>query len=355
MLKRPDLLVFSVTGVAIVVAGLLHFLGGGPIFQFAAAAVALSLLAMNVSSGTEHVGAHLKPGATGILQAALGNLPELLVCAFSLRAGLIQVVQGALIGSILANSLLVLGIAILVGGIKHGRMRFDAESPRMIASLMMLAVAALAFPTLAAELHTPASTHENALSAACAIMLLVVFAASLPFSLSADPAKSLRHAEPKAGHEDGWSLPLAVTVLVLASLGAAVVSEWFVSALEPAIEALHISQAFAGIVIVAIAGNAVENVAGIRLAAKNRPDYAMSVILNSSLLIALVVSPALVLLSFFLGGPVLTLVLPPLLIAALLLTTLTSAIIVNDGETIWLEGVALIGLYCIIAAAFWWG
>ena len=104
---------------------------------------------------------------------------------------------------------------------------------------------------------------------------------------------------------DAWPLWLAVTVLVVASLGAALVSEWFVSALEPAIEMLHISQAFAGIVVVAIAGNAVENVAGIRLAAKNRPDYAMSVILNSSLVIALCVIPALVLLSFVLGGPVL--------------------------------------------------
>src|SRR5438067_12367714 len=101
---------------------------------------------MNVSSGTEHVGANLSPRTTGVLQAALGNLPELLVCAFALRAGLVQVVQGALIGSILANSLLVLGLAILVGGVKHGRMHFDAEAPRMIASLMMVAGAARAFP-----------------------------------------------------------------------------------------------------------------------------------------------------------------------------------------------------------------
>jgi len=356
VLKRKDLISFAITLAALILAGTLHFTGAGPVAQFASAAVALSLLAMNVSSGTEQVGEHLGPGATGILQSALGNLPELLVCAFSLRAGLVQVVQAALIGSILANSLLVLGLAILVGGLKHGRLHFDSEAPRMIASLMMLAVAALAIPTLAAELHTPASTHEGALSAACAILLLVVFAASLPFSLSSDPQKSLRHAAPKPVEgEAHWPLWLAIAVLICASLGAALVSEWFVSALEPAIETLHISQAFAGIVVVAIAGNAVENVAGIRLAAKNRPDYAMSVILNSSLLIALVVSPALVLLSFFIGGPVLTLVMPPLLIAALLLTTLTSAIIVNDGETIWLEGVALIGLYCIIAAAFWWG
>lgn len=355
MLKRSDFIVFWLTGAVVIAAAALHFSGGNAIFQFAAAAVALSLLAMNVSNGTENVGAHLSPGATGILQAALGNLPELLVCAFALRAGLLHVVQAALIGSILANSLLVLGLAILIGGVKHGRMNFDAEAPRMIASLMMLAVAALAIPTLAAELHTPASTHENALSAACAIVLLIVFAASLRFTLSADPSRSVRHAEREQQQDAGWPLWLAVIVLVVASLGAAVVSEWFVAALEPAIEALHISQAFAGIVVVAIAGNAVENVVGIRLAAKNRPDYAMSVILNSSLLIALAVAPALVLLSFVLGGVVLTLVMPPLLIAAMLITTLTAAIIVNDGETIWLEGVALIGLYGIIAAAFWWG
>jgi Ca2+:H+ antiporter len=355
VLKRSDVIVLCATGAAVLAAAVLHFAGGNAILQFAAAAVALSLLAMNVSNGTENVGAHLSPGATGILQAALGNLPELLVCAFSLRAGLVHVVQAALIGSILANSLLVLGLAILIGGIKHGRMNFDAEAPRMIASLMMLAVGALAIPTLAAELHTPASTHEDALSAACAIVLLVVFAASLRFTLSADPSKSVRHAARDQQQDAGWPLWLAIVVLVVASLGAAVVSEWFVAALEPAIEALHISQAFAGIVVVAIAGNAVENVVGIRLAAMNRPDYAISVILNSSLLIALVVAPTLVLLSFVLGGPVLTLVMPPLLIAAMLLTTLTAAIIVNDGETIWLEGVALMGLYGIIAAAFWWG
>jgi len=356
VLQRNDIVVFGITAAAVAAAGVLHFTGANDVLRFVVAAAALSLLAVNVSSGTEHVGEHLSPGATGVLQSALGNLPELLVCAFSLRAGLVQVVQGALIGSILGNSLLVLGVAIFVGGLKHGRQTFDAESPRMIVSLMMLAVAAFSIPTLAFELHTPASAHEVPLSAACAVLLLVVFFASLPFSLSADPQRSLRHApQADVAGAQHWPLGLAVTVLVLASAGAAVVSEWFVEALEPAIKALHISQAFAGIVVVAIAGNAVENVAGIRLAAKNRPDYAMSVILSSSLMIALVVAPALVLLSFVLGGPVLTLVVPPLLIAALLLTTLTSAIIVNDGETIWIEGLALVGLYVIIAASFWWG
>lgn len=148
---------------------------------------------------------------------------------------------------------------------------------------------------------------------------------------------------------------LAVAILVFAGVGAALVSDWFVEALTPTMKSLHLSEAFTGLVIVAIAGNAVENVVGIQLAARNKPDYAISVILNSSLQIALFLIPTLVLLSFVLGGAHLTLVLPPLLVAALALTSLVSAFIVYDGESIWLEGVALIGLYGIIAAAFWWG
>ena len=296
VLKRSDIIVFIITGLAVVFAATLQFTHANDILRFGVSAVALSLLAMNVSNGTEQVGNYLSPGATGVLQSALGNLPELLVCVFSLRAGLLEVVQAALIGSILANSLLVLGIAIVVGGVKHGRMRFDSESPRMIASMMLVAVAALAFPTFAAELHTPAASHERALSAACAVLLLIVYVASLRFTLSADPERTERHAPQRRGRRRTLAVVVAITVLVVASVGAAVVSEWFVSALEPAIKTLHISQAFAGIVIVAIAGNAVENVAGIQLMAKNRPDYAMSVILSSSLMIALVVIPALVLL-----------------------------------------------------------
>ena len=354
MLTRPDRIVFGGTIAAVILTAVLRVAGANDVVRFIATAAALSLLAMNVSRGTEQLGAHLGPAGTGILQAALGNLPELLVCTFALRAGLVSVVQGALIGSILANSLLILGLAIFVGGLKHGRMHYDAEAPRLIVSLMMLAVAALAIPTFAAELHTPAAGHEKPLSVACSLLLLAVFVASLPFSLGSDPDRSARHVKVTAA-EPEWPISLAVATLTGASVGAAVVSDWFVQALEPAIKALHISEAFAGIVVVAIAGNAVENVAGIRLAAKNRPQYAMSVVLNSSLLIALVVIPILVLYSFAFGGGALTLVLPPLLIAALLLSTLTSAIIVNDGEAIWIEGVALIGLYGIIAAAFWWG
>ena len=143
--------------------------------------------------------------------------------------------------------------------------------------------------------------------------------------------------------------------MVAAGIGAAFVSDWFVEALEPTMESLHISQAFAGLVIVAIAGNAVENVVGIQLAIKNKPDYAISVVLNSSLQVALALTPILVLLSYFFTPVALTLVLPPLLVVALALAAILSALIVYDGESNWLEGLALIGLYIMIAISFWWG
>jgi Ca2+:H+ antiporter len=144
-------------------------------------------------------------------------------------------------------------------------------------------------------------------------------------------------------------------LLLAAGVGAAFVSDWFVAALTPAISILHISPAFTGLVIVALAGNAVENVVGIQFAARNQADYAISVILNSSLQIALGLIPVLVLLSFVIGSAHLTLVLAPLLVAALGLTTVLSTVITYDGESTWLEGLTLIGLYGIIAVSFWWG
>src|SRR5947199_9745823 len=150
-------------------------------------------------------------------------------------------------------------------------------------------------------------------------------------------------------------MPIAVVVLALAALAAAFVSDWFVQALTPATQSLGISEGFTGLVIVAIAGNAVENVVGIQFAARNQADLAVSVILNSSLQVALALIPALVLLSLVTGGAHLTLVLAPLLVVALALTAVLCAFIVYDGESTWIEGLALVGLYVIVAAAFWWG
>ena len=351
-MQRKEIFIVCLSAVATLVAGMLHYAGARPVISFVASAAALALLAMIVGDATEQLGSRLGPGATGILQSALGNLPELFVAIFALRAGLANVVQAALVGSILGNSLLVFGLALFLGGLKNGTQRFKSEPPRMIVTLMMLAVSALIIPTLASLLHTPASPHIDDLDIVVAIILLIIFAASTYFSLRGDASVA-----PQKDHtgEAEWPMWMAIVVLGASCLGAAFVSDWFVDALQPAMATLGISEAFAGLVIVAIAGNAIENLVGIQLAWRNQADYAVSVILNSSLQIALGLFPVLLLLSFVLGGSVLTFVLSPLLVVALALATIVSAIVVFDGESIWPEGLALVGLYSIIAAAFWWG
>lgn len=352
MLKK-DILTIIAAIIATAIAGIATHFQINAVVLFIIAAVALVLLAMIVGNATEQLGRRTGPGVTGILQSALGNLPELFVSIFALRAGLNTVVQAALVGSILGNSLLVLGMALLFGGLKNGTQKFNSESPKMMATLMLLAFAALAIPTLAANLHTPAAMHINKLDVMVAIVLLIVFMASLYFSIKRD--KSFVHEDSAKPQEASWSLPVTIIVLTGAGAGAAFVSDWFVDALQPAMKALGINDVFAGLVVVAIAGNAIENLVGIQVAYKNKADYAVSVILNSSLQVALGLFPLLVLLSFFLGGAILSLVLSPLLLVALALAVIATAFVVFDGESIWLEGVALIGLYCIIAAAFWWG
>ncbi|MEO8217448.1 MAG: calcium/proton exchanger [Acidobacteriota bacterium] len=354
-LKTSEKLTILISVVASVAAGLLSG-RDAVILAFVVSALALATLASVVGLATEQLGERMGPGATGILQSGIGNLPELFVSIFALRAGLVAVVQAALIGSILANSLLVLGLAFLVGGLKHGTQKFSSDQPKIIATLVLLSIAALTVPTLAHQLHTPAGAHGESLSIFVAIVMLAVFICSIVYSLRKRTAEEV--ADEKATHGPGgesWPLAMTIGILAVAGVGAAFVSDWFVVALEPAMKSLHLSEAFTGLVVVAIAGNAVENVVGIQLAARNKADYAVSVILNSSLQIALGLIPVLVILSFFVGSSHLTLIMPPLLVVAVGFAGILGAMVVFDGESVWMEGVVLIALYGIIAAAFWWG
>jgi Ca2+:H+ antiporter len=285
------------------------------------------------------------------VQSALGNLPELFVCIFALRQHLVKVVEAAIIGSILSNALLVLGLAFIVGGLKHGRQKFDGSRARTLVALMILSVAAMLVPSLASYVHTPAAQHEHALSVIASVVLLIVFAVSLPASVRR------AEGEPATGEQSAatWPVWLAMAGLAVAGVLAALVSDWFVDALTPALGTLHVSQEFAGLVIVAIAGNAVENVVGIQLAMRNQADTALSVILNSPVQIALVLAPVLVLLSPVIGGASFTLVFPPLLVTTVVASIPAVSFVILDGESDWLEGSALVGLYVVVAASFWWG
>jgi Ca2+:H+ antiporter len=357
-------------------AGILVALDADPVSRFVVAGLALASLAALVGQAIDQVGERLGPGPTGILQSTLGNLPELFVGLFALRAGLTEVVQAALVGSVLGNAVLVLGLAFLTGGLRHGPQRFNAEPPRLYASLLLLVVAGLLVPTLASKLNTPAAAHAGALSNALAIMLLVVYFLSIPYFLkhrpepraddgadtgtpdrpeTQDESKSPAETNAAEPAPEPWPLGLATVILAVGSLGAALASNWFVSPLEAATKSLGLSQAFTGLVVVALASNAVEHAVGIRFAWKAKPEYAISTTLNSPLQVALLLTPVLVLVSRTVGPTKLTLIFPPLLVAALAISAVVVTVLIYDGESTWIEGVALIALYCMLVAAFWWG
>jgi Ca2+:H+ antiporter len=345
-MNRGDLWQVGLAALLVVAAGLAHFFDAAPVLAFAVAATAIALLARLVGAATEQLGGRVGTSVAGVLQSALGNLPELFIALFALHDGLVGVVQAALVGSVIANGVLVLGIAFLVGGIRNGTQSFDSPRARMIATLTVLGAAILSMPTLAHAFHTPAAPHGRTLSFICAGVLIVLFFVTLPSFLAG--------GDDQGGEPPRWSLPVTVVVLGAAGVAAAFTSDWFVSALTPATEALHMSQDFAGLVVVAIAGNAVENVVGVQLAARNRPDFAISVIMNSALQVALLLTPVLVFASLAFATT-LTLVFPTLLAIALLLAAGVGALVVYDGESRWEEGAILIGLYVVIAASFWWG
>jgi Ca2+:H+ antiporter len=354
VLISSDKIILGAAAALCLLAGIAHFGDWTSVVTFVVAAGAVAVLASLVGRSVEQLGDRFGPGATGVLQSALGNLPELFICIFALRAGLVDVVRAALVGSILANLLLVLGLAFLVGGLRHGTQQLGSERARTIVVLMLLSVTAMAIPSIAHEVHSPAGDHEVPFSVIVSIVLLVLFALSLPFSLRKETATE--GADPELEMEQPrWPVALAIGLLAAAGVLAAFVSDWFVDALEPAMDSLDISQAFAGLVIVAIAGNAVENVVGVQLAARGQSEYAFSVILNSPLQIALVLAPVLVLVSQIFGLASLTLVFGPMLVVALILAILLAALIAIDGESTWLEGATLIALYAVIATSFWWG
>jgi Ca2+:H+ antiporter len=328
-------------------AGIANYARWAAVPRFAVATLALAGLAWVVSFATEQLGERYGPGATGLLQSTLGNLPELFVVIFALQKGELIVAQTAIVGSVLANALLVLGLVIVVGaGRAHdGVMRFSHRLPRDTATLLQVTVFIIVLLGLSLGAQDRASHHVKVISAVGAVCLLAVYVAWVIPYVRSDP-----RPEGARDPQGGPRLSLASTLALLAAAGAAsaFVSDWFVAALAPATHQLGISRAFAGLVIVAIAGNAVENTAGIVLAYKGRSDLAISVVKNSVAQIAAFLFPLLVLISFLLATT-LTFALAPVYIGALALGALAVWQVTGDGEAVAFEGWALVALYVILA------
>jgi Ca2+:H+ antiporter len=287
---------------------------------------------------------------TGVLQSTLGNLPELFIVLFALSAGEVVVAQTSVLGSLFANGLLVLGLAIVAGARQapDGIMSFSPRLPNDTAVLTLLASFLIVILGVSNQIGDKASRHQVAISIIGAVVLLGIYAAWL-----VDYLRTSGSAE-AAIEQSPHHLPFrrALVLLAVAGVGAAFVSDWFVSALDPAVEALGISKAFTGLVIVGIAGNAVENVVGVTLAHKGQSDLSISVIKNSVAQIAAFLFPALVLLSLFFSTR-LTFVINPVLTSAVALTAVAVWAITGDGKAPAFEGWALAGLYVILAALVW--
>jgi Ca2+:H+ antiporter len=349
-MRRTTVILSAVMALA-VLTGVLHFAGVNPTVVFVVAAVALGGLAWAISIATESVGERYGPAVTGALQSTLGNLPELFIVLFALSAGELVVARTSILGSLFANGLLVLGLAIIAGSraAPDGVMRFRPRLPQDTATLLFLAIGIIVLLGLSHQVGDRASNHEEAISIVGAFVLLTVYGLwGWSYLRSDEPAED----ETEPAHAAGLPFRAAIAVLAVAGVAAALVSDWFITALDPAVEQLGISKAFTGLVIVAIAGNAVENVVGVTLAAKGKSDLAVSVVKNSVAQIAAFLFPALVLLSFLFATH-LTFVLSPVFIGALVVTALAMWQITGDGEALLFEGAALVGLYVILATLMW--
>ena len=337
-------LIIGLIAVVSIAAGVAHYADAPALLAFGIATIALAGLAWLVSFSTEQVGERFGPGVTGLMQSTLGNLPELFVVLFALGAGETVVAQTSILGSIFANALFVLGLVIVVGARQADDvcMRFSRRLPNDTATLLLACSFVIVVVAISLASEDRASHHVKAISSIAAVVLLGVYLVWVVPYVRADQ----RQGEPG---EARVAFSVAVALLGVAGVGAAFVSDWFVAALRPTIDQLGISEAFAGLVIVAIAGNAVENATGVILAAKGEADLAISVVKNSVAQIASFLFPVLVLASLFFATP-LTFAIAPVYVGALLVTALAVWQVTGDGEAAAFEGWALIGIYVVLAA-----
>jgi len=312
--------------------------------MFFAACIAIIPLAGFMGEATESLACHAGERVGGLLNATFGNATELLITIFALRAGLFDVVKASIAGSILGNILLVLGIAILVGGLKNGEQTFDRVHFSNQANLMFLGIIALIIPAVFFQGETQHHALEG-FSLAVASILLILYFAGLLFAMGR--TKEICEAEAAR-----WSRSKALLVLGLTTLLIALESEFLVGGIEPVTEALGWSQLFIGIIIIPIIGNAAEHFTAVTMAYRNKMDLSFEIAMGSSTQIAMLVTPMLIFLSFALGSPM-TMMFNFHEIVVVGLAVLIAQFISLDGESNWLEGALLVAAYFIIAIAFY--
>jgi Ca2+:H+ antiporter len=380
------LLVFGVVAVVAELAG------WNPLLVFVASSLAMIPLAGLMGTATEALAAHTGPRVGGLLNATLGNAAELIITIMAIREGILnpainrqmlELVRASLAGSIMGNILLVLGLSILVGGLRHGTQRFDRSHAGVNATLLVLAVAALVIPSIFS--HSIETVNHDAveyLSLGVAGVMIGLYVLALVYQFrnplargsarhrNGDPAPpgvavalDVEPAEWQGGSgegetdaeqgEHGWSVGRAAILLVVATGAIVLMSELLVGSVEHVVVEVGITEFFLGIILIPLIGNVAEHLVAVQVAAKNKMELSLSISVGSSLQIALLVAPLLVFVSLAMGNP-LTLVFNQFELIALMAAVLIAGLVSLDGESSWLEGAMLLAIYVIIALAFFW-
>jgi Ca2+:H+ antiporter len=322
---------------------------------FILAAVAIFPLAALLVHATEQLATYTGDSIGGLLNATFGNAPELIIALVALKAGLYDMVKASIIGAILANMLLGLGVAFLLGGFRRHVQEFNPAATRNYMTMMLLAVISLSIPSTFHNFVTADTIkHEQYVNLAVAMVLLATYFLSLVFMLKTHPEffKSLGQAE-ENGSKQRWSPLRAVVTLLLTSIFVTFMSEILVGAVEDTAKVLGMSQAFIGIVVLAVVGGAAESSSAVAMGVKNRMDLSVSIAIGSSIQIALFVAPVLVLASYFMAPHPLNLVFERSLLGAVFLTVLISIMVAGDGKANWFKGVQLITVYLIMGVMFY--
>lgn len=325
--------------------------GAADLIVFAAAGLALVPLSLLIGRATDQIARHAGTSVGGLLNATFGNAAELILGVLALRRGLIGLVKASITGSIIGNMLLAMGLAALVGGIRHGPQKFPVKAAGRHAAMMILAMAALALPAAFARARaTPVASEEVSLG--IALILLATYAAYLFYSYFSRRAREAAAARATPPHAESEHWPVSSSALVLAGAVAATAgaAELLVGAVEPVSERVGLTPSFVGLIVVPLIGNLAEYVAAVDFAAANRIELAMSIAVNSSTQIAVFVAPVLVLVSLLLHP--MNFVFRTLELVALFASCAIFGYISLDGETNWLEGVQLLAVYLIAAVAF---
>ncbi|CCB64561.1 MULTISPECIES: calcium/proton exchanger [unclassified Hyphomicrobium] len=323
-------------------------------YIFLASALAILPLAAWLGRATEQLADRAGEGVGGLLNATFGNAAELIIALAALRAGLHDIVKATIVGSIVGNILLVLGAAMLAGGLRHHEQRFNAAGARAQATMLTLAAIALVIPAAyGALVGERYSGGESTLSIAISIVLLVLYGLFLIFSVRTHPNFFLAlTTSNNSEHRKNWPLGQAIGVLAACTAAIAWLSEILVGAIEPTAHAFGFSDLFVGVFVVAILGNAAEHATAVTAALKDRMDLSLSIAIGSSVQVALFVAPVLVLLSFFVGPSPMNLLFGKGLVLAVFLAVVATGQVAGDGRSDWLKGVQLLAVYFILGIAF---